>query len=58
MESIYNIKALIDKLEEINKEEGNIEVYVQDNYSTGEYLRISGIWIDRDNDVIIDINKN
>lgn len=58
MESIYNIKALIDKLEEINKEEGNIEVYVQDNYSTGEYLRISGIWIDGDNDVIIDINKN
>lgn len=58
MESIYNIKALIDKLEEIKKEEGNIEVYIRDNYSTGEYLRISEIWVDGDNDVIIDIDKD
>ena len=58
MESIYNIEALINKLTEIKEKEGNIEVYIRDTYSSGEYLRISEIWVDGDRDVIIDIDKD
>ena len=58
MESIYNIEALINKLIEIKEKEGNIEVYIRDTYSGGEYLRISEIWVDGDKDVIIDIDKD
>lgn len=56
MEPIYNIEALIYELEEIKKRKGNREVYVRDLYSTGEYLRISGIWVNGGGDIIIDID--
>lgn len=58
MESIYNIGELIYKLEKIKEEEGNREVYIRDIYSTGEYLRISEIWINGGKDIIIDIDKD
>lgn len=56
MEPIYNIEALIYELEEIKKRKGNKEVYVRDLYSTGEYLRISGIWVNGGGDIIIDVD--
>lgn len=58
MESIYNIEALIYELEKIRKEEGNREVYIRDTYSSGEYLRISEIWLNGGKDVIIDIDTD
>lgn len=58
MESIYNIEELIYKLEKIKEEEGNREVYIRDIYSTGEYLRISEIWINGGKAIIIDIDKD
>lgn len=57
MESIYNIDELINKLKEIRKEKENEEIYIRDIYSTGEYLRISEIWIDEDGDIILDSDK-
>lgn len=57
MESIYNIDELIYKLKKIRKEKGNKEIYIRDTYSTGEYLRISEIWINGGGDIIIDSNK-
>ena len=58
MEPIYNIEALIYELEKVKKRKENEEVYIRDLYSTGEYLRISGVWVDDDEDIIIDVNIN
>ena len=58
-ESIYNIDALINKLQSIrNKITDNAEVYIKDTYSTDEYLRISDIRIDEDGDIIIENNEH
>lgn len=57
MESIYNIDALIEKLQQIRKEIGNAEVYIKETYSSDEYVRISDIRIDEDGDVIIEDNE-
>lgn len=56
-EPIYNIDALIKKLEELRKKVGcNAEVYIKEIYASDEYLRISDIRIDDEGDIIIEDN--
>ena len=58
MNNIFNIDKLIQELHKIrNESKENIEVYIKDTYSTGDYLRITDIRIDEDGDLILEINE-